>query len=268
MMTSFSPIICSKQFGFAVNLFLYSLKDKQHILEERQTIPDSGAGSSSGAIPIPGLENNDLMPSSLSQVDASVLQQLPEELRADIFESLPAHRRQEISVLGPNKDNYHPSGIMPTDNQPGSTDTGVKNNLWIGNPPLWVDKFKVSNLLILKYFADMYYKANSAESLSSILQRTVAESLHPLDARCDAWNEAVQSFSELLMEYIKLKIVLDIEEIYVCFRLLRRYVILYFVEVSHCGRRISSCITLVFVSSCMYNSIVFVVNFFSLCPRH
>ncbi|XVE93451.1 hypothetical protein REPUB_Repub01dG0193800 [Reevesia pubescens] len=199
------------------------MKDKQHILEELHTVPGSGTGSNSFAISIPGLENNDLMPSSLSQIDSSVLQQLPEELRADLFELLPAHRIQEISALGPNTDNlHHPLGIKITDNQPGSTDSGLRNNLWIGNPPLWVDKFKVSNLLTLKFFADMYYKAKSAESLSSILLCTIAESLHPLDARCDAWNEAVHSFSELLMEYIKLKIVVDIEEIYVCFRLLRR----------------------------------------------
>ncbi|XWS62960.1 hypothetical protein CRYUN_Cryun06bG0055600 [Craigia yunnanensis] len=198
------------------------MKDKRYILEELQTVPDSRAGSNSVAISIPGPGNNDLMPLSLSQVDTSVLQQLPEELRADIFESLPAHRRQEISALGPNTDNlHHPLGIKTTDNQPGSTDTGVCNNLWIGNPPLWVDKFKVSNLLILKFFADMYYKANSAKSLSSILQCTIAQSLRPLDARCDAWNEAVHSLSELFMEYIKLKIVVDIEEIYICFRLLR-----------------------------------------------
>lgn len=192
---------------------------KQHILEELQTVPDSGTGFNSNAISIQALDNNDLMPSSLSQVDTSVLQQLPEELRADLFESLPAHRRQEISTLGPNRDNlHHPLCI----NQPESTDSGLTNNLWIGNPPLWVDKFKVSNLLMLRFFADMYYKSKSAENLSSILQCTIAESLHPLDAKCDAWNEAVHSFNELLMEYIKLKIVVDIEEIYVCFRLLRR----------------------------------------------
>ncbi|XVE49265.1 hypothetical protein DITRI_Ditri01bG0069000 [Diplodiscus trichospermus] len=202
------------------------MKDKQPVLEKLQTVPDSGAGSNSVAISIPGLKNNDLiMPSSLSQVDTSVLQQLPEELRADIFEMLPAHRRQEICALGPNTDNLHnPSGIKTTDNQPGSTVTGVSNNLWTGNPPLWVDKFKVSNLLILKFFAEMYYKANSAEpdSLSSILQCAIAQSLHPFDARCDARNEAIRSFSELLIEYIKLKIAVDIEEIYVSFRLLRR----------------------------------------------
>ncbi|XP_021285553.1 DNA repair protein REV1 isoform X2 [Herrania umbratica] len=195
------------------------MKGKQHILDGLQTVPDSGAGFNSIAISIQGLDNNDLMPSSLSQVDTSVLQQLPEELRADIFESLPEHRRQEISTLGPNRDNlHHPLCINP----PESTDSGLTNTLWIGNPPMWVDKFKVSNLLMLRFFADMYYKAKSAENLSSILQCTIAESLHPLDAKCDAWNEAVHSFNELLVEYIKLKIVVDIEEIYVCFRLLRR----------------------------------------------
>ncbi|KAK8259327.1 hypothetical protein V6Z12_D13G048200 [Gossypium hirsutum] len=203
------------------------MKGTQHILEELRMVPDSEARPDSVAISTAGLENNDLVPSSLSQVDTSVLQQLPEELRADIFEALPAHRMPEGTALGPRTDNMHPPlGIKTaTDNQPGSTDSGLSNNLWIGDPPLWVDKFKVSKLSTLNFFVDMYYKANSAESLSSILQCIIAESLHPLNARCDAWNEAIHSFSELLMNYIKLKIVVDIEEIYVCFRLLRRYVL-------------------------------------------
>ncbi|OMO63318.1 DNA-repair protein, UmuC-like protein [Corchorus olitorius] len=196
------------------------MKDKQHISEELQTVPESGAGSNSVAISVPG----DLMPSSLSQVDTSVLQQLPEELRADIFELLPAHRRPEISTMGPNADDlHHPLGNNSTDNQPGSSGSRLSTDLWIGNPPLWVDNFKISNSLTLKFFADMYYKAKSADNLSSILQCTISQSLHALDARCDAWSEAVHSFSELLMGYIKLKIEVDIEEIYVCFRLLKRY---------------------------------------------
>ncbi|KAK5770569.1 hypothetical protein PVK06_046720 [Gossypium arboreum] len=200
------------------------MKDTQYILEELQMVPDSEARPDSVAISTAGLENNDLVPSSLSQVDTSVLQQLPEELRADICEALPAHRMPEGTALGPRTDNMHPPlGIKTTtDNQPGSTDSGLHNNLWIGDPPLWVDKFKVSKLSTLNFFVDMYYKANSAKSLSSILQCIIAESLHPLNARCDAWNEAIHSFSELLMNYIKLKMVVDIEEIYVCFRLLRR----------------------------------------------
>ncbi|KAK8568205.1 hypothetical protein V6N13_106139 [Hibiscus sabdariffa] len=200
------------------------MKGEQPILEELRAVPDSGARPNSVAISTAGLENNDLVPASLSQVDTSVLQQLPEELRADIFEALPAHRIQEISALGPKTDNvHHPMGIKSAaDNQPGSASSGLSNNMWIGNPPLWVEKFNVSNLTTLKFVADMYYKANSPESLSSILQCTLAESLHPLDATSDAWNEAVHSFSELLMNYIKLKIGVDIEEIYVCFRLLRR----------------------------------------------
>ncbi|KAK4476999.1 hypothetical protein RD792_016201 [Penstemon davidsonii] len=42
------------------------------------------------------VSQNNLMPTSLSQVDCSVLQQLPEELRKDIIELLPPHRTPEI----------------------------------------------------------------------------------------------------------------------------------------------------------------------------
>ncbi|KAJ4716214.1 DNA repair protein REV1 [Melia azedarach] len=204
------------------------VKAEQCTVEKAQAVFVSRAGFHNGAKPTSGPNEIDLMPSSLTQVDTSVLQQLPEELRADILEMLPAHRKQESST---NAALVHPENlrevfdIRTAENLPGLDNSLVNSNLWAGNPPLWVDKFKASNFLILNILADNYYKSGSTENLSQILQHTVSKSLHPLDSSSAAWDEAIYSLSELLRQYIELKIQMDIEEIYVCFRLLRRIMV-------------------------------------------
>ncbi|RVW61433.1 DNA repair protein REV1 [Vitis vinifera] len=110
-----------------------------------------------------------------------------------------------------------------TENNSKSVDSVLGNNLWIGNPPQWVDKFKVSNCLLLNILAEMYYRSGSTGCLSSILQCTLSKFLLPLDASSDGWDETISSLCDLLKQYIKIKIESDIEEIYVCFRLLKRF---------------------------------------------
>lgn len=174
-----------------------------------------------------GLENTDIMPSSLSQVDTSVLQQLPKELRVDIIEQLPAHRKPGLSAnssLSPSsKHPLDPVDNIHSENHLDLTDCASKYKLWVGNPPKWVDEFSESNCVILNVLAKMYYKSGSTGSLSSILRCTIMESRHLLDAGNESWNEALQGFSEVLKQYVNLKIELDIEELYICFRLLQRY---------------------------------------------
>lgn len=171
-------------------------------------------------------ERVDLMPSSLSQVDASVLQQLPEELRVDILELLPAHRMAEgesDAALGTHMS--YPRELFcvkRNENQAGFGDSVSSDDLWVGNPPRWVEKFKLSNYRILYAFAEMYYRSGSTGHLSSVLLRTVSETQFPLGESTDASNDAISCFCELLRQYIKLKIETDIEEIYGSFCLLRR----------------------------------------------
>lgn len=168
----------------------------------------------------------DLMPSSLSQVDISVLQQLPEELRVDILEVLPAHRRPECTsdaALGPTSKSEESPCLKCPENRLGSMNSVSRNELWVGNPPDWVEKFKDSNCSILKFLADMYYRSGSRGRLSSILQCTFSESELHSDASNDGWDDAIGCLCDLLKQYIKLQIETDIEEIYVCFRLLRRF---------------------------------------------
>ncbi|KAG5238755.1 DNA repair protein [Salix suchowensis] len=198
---------------------------KQHMIEEEQAAP-SWAGLQSEAICSVSPNNNDLMPLSLSQVDVSVLQQLPEELRGDILGQLPAHRKQELTSNAGSHLSENPEGalnIKITENQSNSTASVLNSNLWSGSPPQWVDKFTVSSCLILKTLAELYCTLGSTGSLSPILQRIISECLYPLDENSDACGEeATYDLCELFKQYVKLKMELDLEEIYVCFCLLKR----------------------------------------------
>lgn len=197
----------------------------QHTVVEKQAMPSSVGGSSDVAVSTSGLGNTDIMPVSLSQVDPSVLQQLPQEVRVDLLEQLPAHRRCDLAsraASDPLAEIPGESLGMSDGNHSGSHDCAFNNKLWIGNPPWWVEEFKASKCVILNILAEMYDKSGSSGNLSVILRSTILESQHPLDSSSDSWIEAVYSFSELLRQYVTSKIDSDIEEIYVCFRLLRR----------------------------------------------
>ncbi|KAJ8769069.1 hypothetical protein K2173_024065 [Erythroxylum novogranatense] len=195
--------------------------------DEAQPVAVSEAGLCNQALDRVDLGVTDLMPSSLSQIDALVLHQLPEELRFDILQQLPAHRRQELtSNAGLGSSTEIPQGLLDVKSTDIKLpiDVVVDSNLWVGTPPMWVEKFKVSNCLLLNTLAETYYELGSNGNLSSIMQRTLCKCLPPQDASDDGWiDEAMFYICELLKQYIKLKIELDLEEIYVCFCLLRRF---------------------------------------------
>lgn len=172
------------------------------------------------------IEITDLMPSSLSQVDVSVLQELPEELRADVLGAFPAHRRQQSSSDVPmetcKKQDEEPIDRKGTENEL----VFLCSSLWFGNPPLWTEKFKVSGNCILEKLSEIDYKVAQSSSrpiLSPVLQHAISEigSFH--DASANELDKAIYDVCELLKQYIKLKVEVDIEEIYLCFRLLKRY---------------------------------------------
>ncbi|KAL7002867.1 hypothetical protein U1Q18_004027 [Sarracenia purpurea var. burkii] len=189
--------------------------------EKIQMEPVSEVGPSNLILSTAVPNKTDLMPLSLSQIDTSVLQQLPEELRVDILKLLPAHQTPECASdvpLDPLCKSKQSLSLKRPDNQ-----IAVSNEeLWVGNPPKWVDKFKDSNCWILKILAEMYYRSGSTGRLSSILQCSLSESKLIVDASNDGWDNAMSCLCDLLKQYIALIIETDIEEIYFCFRLLRR----------------------------------------------
>ncbi|KAK6946041.1 UmuC domain [Dillenia turbinata] len=165
-----------------------------------------------------------LMPSSLSQVDTDVFQQLPEELRVDILKQLPDHRRPECSSDAVLEDyKAHQSEMKFGEVSTNSVGSSVTNNLWLGKTPQWVAKFRVSNCSILNFLAKMYFQSKSTGLLSSILQSSISDARLVLDISKEEWDEAICKMTELLKQFIDLKIQTDIEEIYLCFRLLKRF---------------------------------------------
>ncbi|XP_068467802.1 DNA repair protein REV1 isoform X4 [Phaseolus vulgaris] len=199
-------------------------KAKQYVsgTSEGEDITYSVCGPSFKVTHHSSFENNDLLPSSLSQVDGSVFQQLPEDLKADIVEQLPAHRRPEICsnvVIPPLENNLLSVGVEISDNSPISS---YNDSLWVGNPPNWVGKFKGSSCLILKKLAEMYFRSGLESTLSSVLHQNISEFCE-LNLAQQFSDETVNIMCELLRQYIKVKIERDIEEIYICFRLLKRF---------------------------------------------
>lgn len=165
------------------------------------------------------------MPSSLSQVDVSVLQELPEELRADVLEAFPVHRRDQSSSSDApmetcTKQDKEPTYINDSENEIGFS----SSSLWFGNPPLWVENFKVSGNCTLEKMSEIYCKLAQSRPplLSTVLQRALSEVGSFPDASANDLEKTVDDVCEFIEEYIEIKVEGDIEEIYLCFRFLKR----------------------------------------------
>lgn len=152
-----------------------------------------------------------IMPSSLSQVDSTVFQELPEELRKDIIEHLAKHQGPE-SMKG---------ALSSVSDKQIEVEASDFNDLWVGNPPKWVMKFQISNCRMLNYFVEVY-QSGSGGCLSSILQCMMSRIFVLTDVGTVGFGDAVTWLCELFRQYIDLKITTDVEEIYVCVCLLRR----------------------------------------------
>ncbi|XP_048128864.1 DNA repair protein REV1 isoform X3 [Rhodamnia argentea] len=207
-----------------VDRFQQDKQTEKPLLQETDLLCVSKPSYSSGGASVPSLMKTDLMPLSLSQVDCSVLQELPKELRDGILQQLPARRGQDVSLIA------HFSGSADICQDNSNTESPDKSSrsvlreteLWIGNPPCWVDRFLVSNCLMLNSLAETYQRSGSPGRLSSVLQRFISEIPSHVDMTSNDWDDAISSLSELLKQYIKLKIEWDIEEVYICFHHIRR----------------------------------------------
>ncbi|CAN8246108.1 unnamed protein product [Cochlearia groenlandica] len=166
------------------------------------------------------MEMTDLMPSSLSQIDASVLQELPEDMRADVLGAFPAHMKQQSSSDAPmDTCKQQDKEQIDTENE----NPPSNSSLWSGNPPLWTENFKVSGNCTLHKLSEIYYKmAQPRHMLSPVLQHTISEIWSFGAASANDLDKDVYDVCEVLKQYIKHKVESDIEEIYLCFRLLKR----------------------------------------------
>ncbi|CAK8539097.1 unnamed protein product [Lathyrus sativus] len=203
---------------------LSEIEAMQHEAEGGEVVPDSVSEPSFNVTHKSSFEKDDLLPASLSQVDGSVLQELPEDLKAVIVLQLPAHRKQEICsnvALVPPSENHQVS-IGVNDSENLGSNHALNECLWDGNPPKWVEEFKFSSCLILKKLAEMYYKSGLTSTFSSVLRHIISE-FHQLNPVYQISDDSVNITCELLKQYIKVKIGKDIEEIYICIRLLKRF---------------------------------------------
>lgn len=125
-----------------------------------------------------------MMPSSLSQVDFSILENLPDDVRADVLKTLPLHR---------------------VENQPPESS---KSSLLSGSYSNWCEMLQVHNGL-----------------LSECLLSSASFCFLNLDRGSKEWDAVVLYFCEYMKEYINQKIESDLEELYNCFCLLKRYTI-------------------------------------------
>ncbi|WOK95098.1 DNA repair protein REV1-like [Canna indica] len=161
--------------------------------------------------------NSNMMPQSLSQLDFSVLHELPEELKVGILKSLPPHRESSFLGNGPSS-----SGKFPCDMKDENSGY-LTTSLWTGTPPSWVQKFQHSNCFLLNIIAAQYTRSDTNGLLSLTFQ-----SLRPFlsafsDLSALESDEMLSSLFELFKQYIELKVESDIEELYVCFRILQRF---------------------------------------------
>ncbi|XP_074582467.1 DNA repair protein REV1 isoform X2 [Curcuma longa] len=155
----------------------------------------------------------DLMPASLSQADATDLEQLPEDVKADVHGLLPLHRELKVS-----KDSHtcidFPSCVQ-------FPDPHLKTYLWSGDPPWWVEKFNTSKNILLNVIS-RHAKSSKDIRLSSSLQSVAPLLLPVCELSNEVYAEAICWLHELLAQYIVLKIGSDIEELYNCFCFLKR----------------------------------------------
>ena len=159
----------------------------------------------------------DFMPNSLSQADFAVVQELPEDVKADLFNVLPLHRS-----IDPTR---HTSNVTENKSLKNGGADDPKNPVICvlpGSSQKWDKQFIISSSLLLNAIAEQHANSISSQPLSSILEHVA--SLLPLcpTSGSEEWNDTLSRLSVLLTEYIHLKVDSIIEELYKCFLLLKR----------------------------------------------
>ncbi|KAJ1260544.1 hypothetical protein BS78_10G240600 [Paspalum vaginatum] len=169
----------------------------------------------------------DLMPDSLSQADLTVLQELPEDVKADLLNTLPLHRSGGSTCSTSNvSESKSPNvGAENRSNDDGGADDPKDPRIFLppGSSQKWIQQFRVSSCLILNVIAEQHTDSRCRQPLSSALEPIA--SFLPLcpNSGSEEWNETLSGLSILLRQYIQLKVESDIEELYKCFCLLKRF---------------------------------------------
>lgn len=150
-------------------------------------------------------------------------------MQRDILDSIlaqqPSEASHEESLLCKRENSSHTISAYVEVEQKvsGVEDEALfEKRLWKGNPPVWVKNFMLSNCILLKLIAESYIKAGSTECLSSVLLYLVSSLPQEFVSWSDLQEKSVRICSDLFKQYIEDRLEIDIEEIYICFRLLKR----------------------------------------------
>uniref|UniRef100_A0A7N0TNI1 DNA repair protein REV1 n=1 Tax=Kalanchoe fedtschenkoi TaxID=63787 RepID=A0A7N0TNI1_KALFE len=196
------------------------------VIHAAQQDSNHTVSESRSSIVAPNVPISDFLPISLSQVDPLVLQELPEDVRVDILKALPGHRASSSAAnaaLPPIRDHRDITSLSDADDDRPSTfeDMLPNENMWKGNPPRWVEKFRCSQCPILRKVSELH-GTGPTFILSLVLQKLISRCQQFEAHSCEGLDEGISDFSDLLRHYIDLKIEKDLEEIHICFRLLKR----------------------------------------------
>nr|ADE75641.1 unknown [Picea sitchensis] len=172
---------------------------------------------------------DDSVSMSMSQLDITVLQELPADMQRGILDSIlaqqPTEASHEETLLCKRENSSHTINAYDEVEQKISCVEGdalFEKRLWKGNPPEWVKNFKLSNCVLLKLIAECYNKSGSTQSLSSVLLYLAPSLPQEFLSWSDLQEESVGICSDLFKQYIEDRLEIDIEEIYICFRILKR----------------------------------------------
>ncbi|KAK1300739.1 DNA repair protein REV1 [Acorus calamus] len=153
--------------------------------------------------------------------NGSPTKQLPDELKVDLLDLLPPHRPKDTAAGSSGISVHNGSENINPETSVDHLDA-LSCNLWMGDPPKWVEKFEISNCTVLNSLVKSYYQSERNGPFSTILQFALSSLPHFIDLKVEGLEEDLSSLCELLKQYVQLKIDSDIEEIYICFRLLKR----------------------------------------------
>lgn len=198
------------------------------------------------------------MPSSFTQVDIDVLNELPDDLKREVMQTFSAHapssRAQSMHILsGPphvvstsarslealrplEETAKQAERQEPLEMEPSKSDN-MHCDLWSGSPPKWVAIFEdesVACSAMLQFIASQYHDGQPRLSeillsLVSSISSLPSENVYQYDTVAELCIEWVRQYSELKAPW-------DLEEIHTVLRLIKRFVMWFLSPVigRHC----------------------------------
>ena len=113
----------------------------------------------------------DLMPDSLCQADLKVLQELPEDVKVDLFSALPLHRSGDPACSTSNVSESKSLNVVRAEKRSPRSDDPENPRTFLppGSSQKWIEQFGVSSCLILNVIAEQQTDFRCERPLSSVI---------------------------------------------------------------------------------------------------